>query len=393
MGDGGYALGIQDAAGERENMRPSWIEIDLDAIEHNARQIAAHIAPAELCAVVKADAYGHGDIPVARAALKGGAGMLAVALVEEGVRLREADIDVPILVLSEPTPPEVASIVAHGLVPAVYTTTFVDQIAEAAESASTVPYPVHLKLDSGMHRVGTPPVDAFEIARQIDADDRLALQGVFTHFAVADEDTEYTRRQNTALVMFAEALRDEGIQPTLLHAANTAAAFDHPETRHDMCRVGLGIYGLRPTRESGEGIDLVPAMRVVSHVRYVRKLPRSARPSYGRIRELEGASTVATIPIGYADGVNRSLSRSGSVLINGKRYRFAGQITMDMVVIDLGDDDADLDDEVVFIGAQGGEHVSVEEWADLLGTISYEIVCHFGPRLPRRYVRSRHDDA
>jgi len=374
-------------------MRPSWIEIDLDAIEHNARAIAAHIAPAELCAVVKADAYGHGDIPVARAALSGGARLLAVALVEEGVRLREADIDVPILVLSEPTPPEVASIIAHGLVPAAYTTAFVDQIAEAAEAATTMPYPVHLKLDSGMHRVGTPPVDAFEIARRIDVDDRLTLQGVFTHFAVADEDAEYTLRQNTALVRFAEALRAEGIEPTLLHAANTAAAFDHPETHHDMCRVGLGIYGLRPSPHSGSEIDLVPAMKVVSHVRYVRTLPRAARPSYGRIRELERASTVATIPIGYADGVNRSLSESGSVLINEKRYRFAGQITMDMVIVDLGDDDAEVGDEVVLIGPQGDDCITVEEWADMLGTISYEVVCHFGPRLPRRYIRSRHDDA
>ena len=373
-------------------MRPSWIEIDLDAIEHNARVIAAHIAPAELCAVVKADAYGHGDIPVARAAIRGGAGLLAVALVEEGVRLREADVDVPILVLSEPTPSEVASIVAHGLVPAAYTAEFVDQIAQAAEAASTVPYPVHLKLDTGMHRVGTPPVDAFEIARRIDADERLTLQGVFTHFAVADEDAEYTRRQNTALVRFGQALRAEGIEPTLLHAANTAAAFDYSETHHDMCRVGLGIYGLRPTRRSGRDIDLLPAMKVVSHVRYVRGLPRSARPSYGRIRELEGSHNVATIPIGYADGVNRSLSRSGSVLINGKRYRFAGTITMDMVIVDLGDDDAQVGDEVVLIGAQGDEDITVEDWADMLGTISYEVVCHFGPRLPRRYTRSRNTD-
>ena len=373
-------------------MRPSWIEIDLDAIEHNARVIAAHIAPAELCAVVKADAYGHGDIPVARAAIRGGAGLLAVALVEEGVRLREADVDVPILVLSEPTPSEVASIVAHGLVPAAYTAEFVDQIAQAAEAASTVPYPVHLKLDTGMHRVGTPPVDAFEIARRIDADERLTLQGVFTHFAVADEDAEYTRRQNTALLRFGQALRAEGIEPTLLHAANTAAAFDYSETHHDMCRVGLGIYGLRPTRRSGRDIDLLPAMKVVSHVRYVRGLPRSARPSYGRIRELEGSHNVATIPIGYADGVNRSLSRSGSVLINGKRYRFAGTITMDMVIVDLGDDDAQVGDEVVLIGAQGDEDITVEDWADMLGTISYEVVCHFGPRLPRRYTRSRNTD-
>ena len=374
-------------------MRPSWIEIDLDAIEHNAGQIAAHIGPAELCAVVKADGYGHGDIPVARAALRGGAALLAVALVEEGVRLREADIDVPILVLSEPTPNEVAAIVANGLIPTVYTDGFVDQIADAAHEASTVPYPVHLKLDSGMHRVGVPPVDAFEIARKIDSDGRLQLQGVFTHFSVADEDAQYTEEQNLVLIRFADALRAEGIQPTLLHAANTAAAFDHPQTRHDMCRVGLGLYGLRPTPDSGRNIDLRPAMKVVSHVRYVRRLPLHARPSYGRIRELPGSHNIATIPIGYADGVNRSLSEPASVLINGKRYPFAGQITMDMVIVDLGLDSADVGDEVVLIGSQGDECISVDEWARLLGTINYEVVCHFGPRLPRRYMRARHANA
>jgi alanine racemase len=244
-----------------------------------------------------------------------------------------------------------------------------------------------------MHRVGAPPVDAFEIARKIDADRRLALQGVFTHFPVADEDARYTKAQNAALVQFAEALRSEGIRPTLLHAANTAAAFDYPQTRHDMCRVGLGLYGLRPTPDSGQNLDLRPAMKVVSHVRYVRRLPLHARPSYGRIRELAGSHNIATIPIGYADGVNRSLSEPGSVLINGKRYRFAGQITMDMVIVDLGLDNADVGDEVVFIGSQGDEHISADEWANLLQTINYEVVCHFGPRLPRRYVGELHGDS
>jgi alanine racemase len=178
----------------------------------------------------------------------------------------------------------------------------------------------------------------------------------------------------------------------LLHAANTAAAFDHSETHHDMCRVGLGIYGLRPAPDSGRDIDLVPAMKVVSHVRYVRRLPASARPSYGRIRELEGSHNVATVPIGYADGVTRSLSGAGSVLINGTRYPFAGQITMDMVIVDLGSDDAQAGDEVVLIGTQGDERIAVEEWAEALGTISYEVVCRFGPRLPRRYITGRSGD-
>jgi alanine racemase len=367
-------------------MRPSWIEIDLAAIEHNARQIVRAIAPASLCAVVKADAYGHGDIPVAEAAIRGGAEYLAVALVEEGVRLREADVDVPILVLSEPTLEEMDLIVRHGLTPTAYRSSFVDLLAAVAEHATTLPYPVHLKLDTGMHRVGAPPVEAFEIARKIEADDRLLLQGVYTHFPVADSDHGFTLRQNVALEQFVAALAEEGIVPRLIHAANTAASFDLEGTRHDLCRVGLGLYGLRPTPGSGADIDLRPAMSVVSHVAYTQRLPSGARPSYGRTRELAGAHTVATVPIGYADGVPRSLSTTGSVLIGGVRRPFAGTVTMDMVIVDMGDDEVEVGDEVILLGSQGGDAITAEEWADLLGTITWEVVCDFGPRLPRRYV-------
>ena len=368
-------------------MRPSWIEIDLDAIEHNAAQIAGHIAPATLCAVIKADAYGHGDVPVAEAALAGGAGWLAVAIVEEGVRLREADVDAPILVLSEPTLEEMDLIVTYGLTPPAYRPRFIDLLAEVAENATTLPYPVHLKLDTGMHRVGAAPVEAFEIARKVEADPRLTLQGVWTHFSVADSDHEYTKRQNAALVAFVEALHEEGIHPRLLHAANTAAAFDLEDTRHDLCRVGLGLYGIRPTPTSGPGVDLRPAMRVVSHVAYVQHLPAGARPSYGRRRALDGPGAVATVPIGYADGVHRSLSDSGEVLIGGRRYPYAGTVTMDMVVIDVGRDEIEVGDEVVFLGAQGDDEITADDWADQLGTISWEVICDFGPRLPRTYLR------
>jgi len=346
-------------------MRPSWIEIDLDAIEHNVRQIRTVIADSDVCAVVKADAYGHGDIPVAEAAIRGGAGWLAVALVEEGVRLREADIDVPILVLSEPSPEEVLPIVTYGLTPTAYTVEFVEKLAAAAQNATTLPYPVHLKLDTGMHRVGAPPVEAFEIARMIEKDDRLVLQGVFTHFSVADEDDEFTRAQNTALMDFVEALESEDMRPKLLHAANTAAAFDIPETRHDLCRIGLA---------------------------YVRDLPEGARPSYGRRRPLDSSARVVTIPIGYADGVRRSLSGVGSVLINGNRLPFAGTVTMDMAVVDAGNHDVRVGDEVVLMGRQGDETITPQEWAELLNTITYEIVCDFGPRLPRRYIRRADND-
>ena len=367
-------------------MRPSWIEVDLHAIEHNAVEIARHIAPSRLCAVVKADAYGHGDIPVAEAAVRGGAEFLAVALVEEGIRLREADIDAPIIVLSEPSPEEIGDLVENSLTPAVYRQSFIDALAAAAASVANTPYPVHLKVDTGMHRVGASPIDAFAIARAIHDDPRIHLQGVFTHFPVSEEDVDYTAKQNTALERFLTTIAADGIEPKLVHAANTAAAFDLSDTRHTLSRVGLGLYGLRPVAASGSDLDLKPAMRVVSHVGYLQSLPTGARPSYGRIRPLDGAGRIATVPIGYADGVPRRLSTTAEVLINGKRYPYAGTVTMDMVVVDVGNDEVAEGDEVVLLGSQGDETVSADEWADLLGTINYEIVCNFGPRLPRRYL-------
>ncbi|HZJ47417.1 MAG TPA: alanine racemase [Acidimicrobiia bacterium] len=369
-------------------MRPSWIEVDLDAIESNVREIGRAIQPAAVCAVVKADGYGHGAVPVAEAAIAGGATLLAVALVSEGVNLREAGIDVPILVLSEPLVEEVDTVVEWSLTPIVYRRHFIEAVAARAELSDNVPYPVHLKLDTGMHRVGIAPAAAIDLARQIDADDRLVLEGIATHLSVAEEDPAFTGRQIAALSRFRELLDEEGIDVDYVHAANTAGALNHPAARFDFARIGLGVYGLRPSPDVGGGVELIPAMRVVSKVSFVQRLPTGARPSYGRVRPLERPSTVATVPLGYADGVPRRLSAlGGHVLIRGNRYPFAGTVTMDQVMIDLGDDPVEVGDEVVFIGTQGDEQVTATEWAELLSTINYEVVCQFGPRLPRRYVR------
>jgi alanine racemase len=364
-------------------VRPSWIEIDLDAIEANARVLSEAIAPAKLCAVVKADGYGHGDVPAAEAALSGGADWLAVALVEEGVRLREAGIEAPILLLSEPADGDSASIVRWKLHPTVYTPEFADALGEAVGASAD--YPVHLKLNTGMHRVGVDPINAFSLARKVAADPRLSLQGLWTHFAVAEEDVEFTRRQTVSLLRFRETLAAEGIEPVMVHAANTAGGLLLGESRFDMVRAGLGIYGLRPGPEVGTREPLQPAMRVVSQVAFLRTLPAGERPSYGRRRALGSRSLVATVPIGYADGVARRLSDSGEVLIRGKRYPLAGTITMDQIVVDIGADEVVVGDEVVLLGAQGNEVITADEWAAKLDTINYEIVCGFSPRLPRRY--------
>ncbi|MFQ5516632.1 MAG: alanine racemase [Acidimicrobiia bacterium] len=365
-------------------MRPSWIEVDLAAVRHNVTAISAAVKPAAYCAVVKADAYGHGDVPVAEAALDAGAACLAVALAEEGVRLREAGLSAPVIVLSEPEPAEAKEMLVWGLIPTVYREEFATAVEEAA---GPDPVDVHVKIDTGMHRVGADPDTAVMLARRVADSPRLRLGGLWTHFPVADEDLEFTASQVDAFDGLVRLLGEEGTSAETLHLANTAGALAIPAARKDMVRIGLGTYGLRPAPDIGANIELRPAMAVLSRVSMVRTLPRGARPSYGRCRALAEPAAVATVPIGYADGLARRLSATGGeVLIRGRRYPFAGTVTMDHIVVDCGSDPVAVGDEVVVLGSQGEESVTAEEWAQRLGTVNYEILCRFGPRMPRRYL-------
>ncbi len=364
-------------------MRHSWIEVDLDAVRDNVRALVVAAAPASVCAVVKADGYGHGDVPVAFAAVEAGAGWLAVALVEEGVRLREAGVEAPILVLSEPRRGDAAEVVEWGLTPTVYTQGMVDELAQAAGE----PTAIHVKVDTGMHRVGADPADVPGIVARIEASSNLNLGGLWTHFAVAEEDRDYTLGQLARFHEVLDGVASAGTAIPMRHAANSAGALAFPEARLDMVRTGLAVYGLRPAPGVGSGVALRPAMRVISEVSAVRRLPAGERLSYGRRRPMPAVGWVATVPIGYADGVVRRLSHvGGEVLIGGSRRPFAGTVTMDQIVVDCGDHEVSVGDEVVLIGRQGSEEVTADEWAGLLDTINYEIVCNFGPRLPRRYV-------
>lgn len=356
-------------------MRPTHVEVDLGAIAHNIGQFRHLVAPSMVCAVIKADGYGHGDVPVGETAVDSGADWLAVALVEEGIRLREAGIDSPVLLLSEPAPGAVAEVVEWRLTPTVYSTGFVEALAATGANLG-----VHLKVDTGMHRVGVAPGDLPALVALIRSAGSLQLEAVWTHFAVADEDPAYTRDQ---IGRFDEVV--DGLDVPMTHLANSAGAALFPEARADMCRIGLGTYGLHPCPETREVLDLHPAMRMVSQVTHVQRLAAGERPSYGRIRALPGESTVVTVPVGYADGFTRS--RAGDVLIGGKRHPLAGRVTMDQILVDMGDHDVAVGDEVVIIGAQGSDEITVDEWAKELGTVSYEIVCSIGPRVSRKYVR------
>jgi alanine racemase len=357
-------------------VRPTYAEIDLGAIAHNVRSLQEAIAPSRVCAVVKADGYGHGDVPVANTALEAGADLLAVALVEEGARLREAGIDAPILLLSEPDAADAPDVAKWELQPTIYSHRFLEAL-----QATGARMPVHVKVDTGMHRVGADPGLLDGLVSSIRGSNKLELASLWTHFSVADEDPVFTRIQ---IERFEEAAGR--IEPPAMHLANTAGALLFPEARGDLSRIGLGIYGLHPCPETRDLVDLRPAMRVVSRVSHVMRLTAGERPSYGRVRELNRESTVVTAPIGYADGYPRSLTSIGSALIDGERFPLAGTVTMDQIVIDVGDADIELGEEVVLLGSQVGAEISADEWALALGTISYEVVCSIGPRVPRRYV-------
>jgi alanine racemase len=356
-------------------MRPTYAEIDLGAIRSNVAALASLIVPSEVCAVVKADAYGHGDAPVAEAALDGGATLLAVALVEEGVRLREAGIEAPILVLSEPDAASMAEIAKWALTPTVYSISCIEALASVAAGIG-----VHVKLDTGMHRVGASPRVLHDLVATARSGG-LEVAAIWTHFPVADEDAAFTRHQ---IEVFDEAA--SGYDTPLTHLANTAGAVLFPESRRSFARVGLGIYGLHPCAATREVVQLRPAMRIVTHVSHVQRLERGARPSYGRTRQLSKESTVVTAPIGYADGLPRRLSAVGAALIGGSPYPLAGTVTMDQIVIDVGDAEVHPGDEVIVLGDQGNSEVNADDWARILDTISYEVVCGIGPRVPRRYL-------
>jgi alanine racemase len=363
-------------------MRPAWAEVDLGAIRENTREVVRVTLAPRVCAVVKADAYGHGAVPVAKAAIDGGATWLGVALVEEAAPLRAAGIDAPILVLAEPSADAMDDAARLELRVAVYTERGVDDAAAAGVRR------VHVKVDTGMHRVGADPADALGLVKHAVAAG-LEVEGVWTHFAVADEpdrDDRYTARQVERFDECLADLRAAGVEPEVAHAANTAGGLLAHQP-YGMVRAGIAIYGYQPNPRVPSDAHLRPALSLRARVSHARRLAAGEAISYGLRYRLTKDAMVATVPLGYADGVPRRLSAvGGEVLIGGKRRPIAGTVTMDQLMVDCGDDDIARGDDVVLIGEQGSQRVTADEWADRLDTISYEILCGIGPRVPRVHV-------
>jgi alanine racemase len=358
--------------------RPTVAEVDLEAIRHNVRVLKPPAA--ELMAVVKADGYGHGDVPVAQAALDAGATWLGVALVEEGLRLREAGIDAPVLVLSEFLPGSERDAGAAGLTPTCYTEDGLHALAETGWTGG-----VHVKVDTGMHRVGLPPDRARAFCAAV-RDAGLRLEGVWTHFARSEElDDPTTGEQLKRYEEVLAGLEAAGHRPRYRHAANSGAAMARPETHLDLVRVGIAMYGIPPGPQLEGLVDLRPAMTLRSRVTMVKRLPAGEGISYGHRYRLERESTIATVPIGYADGYMRALSNEGQVLVDGRRRPVAGTVTMDQLMVDCGDAPVRPGDEVVLFGAQGDDRIRADEVAVWAGTIGYEIVTSVSARVPREH--------
>jgi alanine racemase len=369
---------------------PVWSEINLNAIAHNTRELKKITNPnAEVMAIVKANAYGHGAEQVARVALQNGATRLGVARVNEGKALREAGIDAPVLVLGYTVPEEFEVLLENNLIQTIYSYEAAEQLSATAARAGKKAV-VHIKVDTGMGRLGfIPGRAAVEEVVRICRLPRLDIEGIYTHFAAADcQNKDYTWQQWHKFTQFISALGKEGVEFPCRHAANSAGIIDLPETHLNMVRAGIALYGIHPSGEvRKDRATLVPAMAVKARVAHVKRVPAGTGISYGVTYVTTKDTVVATIPAGYADGYSRLLSSRGEVLIRGTRAPVIGRVCMDQFMVDVGHiPGIATGEEVVLLGDQGSDRISADEIARKIGTIAYEVLCMISARVPRYYL-------
>jgi alanine racemase len=383
----------------------TWAEIDLNAYAHNIRELRRITQPdTRLMAVVKANGYGHGAAEVAREALKHGAAWLGVGRINEAVDLRGAGLEAPILVLGY-TPAELAQqLIEFDLTQTVYDYANAESISSQALKLGKR-ISVHIKIDSGMGRLGlvTPALlpekeirdsnpDPVGAVKKIAKLKGLEIQGVFTHFATADKaDKTYANRQLDIFLDFLHQLERAGLQPPMRHAANSAALIEMPASHLDMVRPGIATYGLNPSDEINKGeADLKPVMSLKSRIIHLKKVSAGFNVSYGITYQTEKPTTIATVPVGYADGLNRLFSSRGQMMVHGQKAPIIGRVCMDLTILDVGGiSDVGMEDEVVIFGRQGNDSITADDLASELNTINYEIVSTVMARVPRVYVRSQ----
>lgn len=367
--------------------RWAWVEVDLEAIHDNVKALGKQAGNAQIWATVKANGYGHGAIEVARTAISAGATGLCVALADEAHEIRLANIAAPILIVSEQ--PEIAfeQMLRDEVVATLYNESTINKYAEVAKRIGVIGK-VHLKVDTGMHRVGAPVASAMARVRQIRALSSLVLDGIYTHFAAADlPNHDETAKQLQRFETVVSELERESLRPKYVHTSNSAAAIRNLNSVTDIIRGGIAIYGIAPSLElEASAKNLRPALSLHARVSHVQHLQAGEGVSYGLRTKLAEASTIATLPLGYADGVPRRLwNVGGEVLIGGNRCPIVGVVTMDQLMVNCGQADVKIGDNAVLIGTQGSQTISANEIAKKLETIGYEVVCGISARVPRVY--------
>jgi alanine racemase len=364
--------------------RPTWLEVDLEAVAHNVRRIAGLVGPGvRVLAVLKADAYGHGSMRVARTALNNGASYLGVASINEGAALRQVDIKAPILVLGYTPAWQARDLALHDLSATVFNLDVARVLSRAARELNRE-VRVHVKVDSGMGRLGLLPEEVPAFVAELRALPGLVLEGIFTHFSTADSDLEYARRQISRFQQVLEALATAGVTFPLVHAANSAAILSLPESHFTMVRLGIAMYGLQPSPEVPLPPDFRPALSFKTQVAQVKTLPPGSFVGYGKSYCTAGEERIAVLPVGYADGFRRAPQHWGEVLVRGRRAPIVGRVSMDQTTIDVSHiPGVRQGDEVVLIGEQGDERITAEKVAERLGTINYEVVSEILARVPR----------
>ena len=367
--------------------RPTVAQVNLEALSHNYAEVVRRAEGRNILAVVKAGAYGHGAIPISRRLLQLGADMLGVALVEEARELRESGIHAPILLMGTVFPEQAEAVLELKLTPVLATMSFAQALSAVAGTLQ-MNVPVHVKIDTGMGRIGIPPEDAADFIAAIRKLPGIDVQGLMTHFADADLcDKAYASKQIDRFESLLAELSARGMTIPVRHAANSAAILDFRRALFTMVRPGLMLYGYNPLEGGAKKTDLKPVLSLVTRIAFLKKVPRGVPISYGRTFVTERESLIATLPIGYADGYSRRLSNAGEAIVRGVRVPIVGRVCMDMCMIDVTDVSGTSEgDPVVLIGSQANERITAEDIAYKTGTIAYEVLCGISSRVPRIYL-------
>lgn len=373
-------------------IRPAYVEIDLDNLAHNIKEVRRLAGKqSQVMAVIKADGYGHGATKIAKTLLENGADRLAVAVLDEAIELRNAGFTVPIFVLGYTQPERAEEVIKYDIEQSVYSLEAARALSKAAAAHNKI-IQVHIKIDTGMGRIGLQAnSEALEIIKQINALPNLCIKGIFTHFAVADEvDKAYTHGQFEKFKWICNELESQNIHIELKHCGNSATIIDLPDMHLNMVRAGIMLYGLAPSDEVMlNKLELKEVMSLKVRITHVKEIQAGQSVSYGRRFIADKKRTIASLPIGYADGYTRLLSGKAEALIKGQRVPVVGRICMDQCMIDItGIEDVKVGEEVVLFGQQGNSFISIDEIAKKLGTINYEVVCMISRRVPRVYVRN-----